>query len=472
MRIEIPIIGGAYTARSLNLNAQKCVNLYPVISDKGSKPAGLYGTPGLVEFCDPSDARVVRGAHAFGDYLYAVIGDTFYQINTSGTATSKGTVSTATGKVWMADNGTTGNQLMVLAGTSGYVYDQSADTFAIIADADFPSASSLTFQDGYGIITRSSTGQFWISDSYDFTSWDATYYATAEGNVDDVVCAFSDHRELWLFGTKSTEIWYNSGSGSPPFDRKIDEILERGISAAASIAAEDNTLFWLDDRKMVVKADGYRPAVISTREIDYQIAQYSDVSDAIGFTYSQEGQTFYVLTFPAGNATWVYDAATGEWHQRTSYPSPYNNRWRANCYAYFDGKHLVGDHSNGKIYELDLDTYADDGNIIKAIRTGAAVHEKRHLLFHNTLELEFEAGVGLVSGQGSDPTVMLRWSDDGGHTWSNEHWKAIGKIGEYSKRARWSKLGRSRDRIYEVSITDPVKRVLISANLNATKGMS
>ena len=290
--------------------------------------------------------------------------------------------------------------------------------------------------------------------------------------MDDVVCAFSDHRELWLFGTKSTEIWYNSGSGSPPFDRKIDEILERGISAAASIAAEDNTLFWLDDRKMVVKADGYRPAVISTREIDYQIAQYSDVLDAIGFTYSQEGQTFYVLTFPTGNATWVYDAATGEWHQRTSYPSPYNNRWRANCYAYFDGKHLVGDHSNGKIYELDLDTYADDGNIIKAIRTGAAVHEKRHLLFHNTLELEFEAGVGLVSGQGSDPTVMLRWSDDGGHTWSNEHWKAIGKIGEYSKRARWSKLGRSRDRIYEVSITDPVKRVLISANLDATKGMS
>jgi hypothetical protein len=109
---------------------------------------------------------------------------------------------------------------------------------------------------------------------------------------------------------------------------------------------------------------------------------------------------------------------------------------------------------------------------LKALRRGAVIHDDRKLIFHHTLEIEFEAGVGIETGQGDDPQAMMRWSDDGGHTWGNEHWANIGKIGEYARRARWNKLGRSRNRIYEVSISDPVKRVIVAANLTASKGIS
>jgi hypothetical protein len=223
----------------------------------------------------------------------------------------------------------------------------------------------------------------------------------------------------------------------------------------------------------VIRADGYSPSIVSTNHLHYLFESYTTTSDAIGFGYVQEGHSFYVLTFPTEKKTWVYDASTNLWHQRRSYPvdaAGDEGRHRANCYAFFDGKHLVGDYTDGKIYEWDMGVYKDGTQTIRRIRTSQIVHNDRKNIFFHKFELDFEGGVGLATGQGNDPQAMLQWSDDGGHTWSNEQWVDIGPIGEYTARAVWRRLGRSRNRVFRVMVSDPVKFVLIAAHLDGEVG--
>lgn len=470
--MEIPFVGGAYKGRSTNLNAQECVNLYPVIDQEGGKSVlSLQGTPGLKEWCDIGTPREVRGFHVMGGSLYALVGNKLYRITSAAVATAlSGRTSTVKGHVWTADNG---KELMIVApGSRGYLYKGVG--IHPISDADFPTPSSVTFQDGYFIITEHNTGRIYISALYDITSWDALDFATAEGHPDPAFAVMMDHRELWIFGEHSTEVFYNSGDADFPFERMSGGFIEMGIRARDSVAKLDNSIFWLDNRDMVVRAIGYNPVIVSTRQIEYQFSTYSKTNDAVGFAYTQDGHGFYVLTFPRAHKTWVYDVATQLWHERSSRRSSsyVEGKWRGNCYTYFAGKHLVGDYENGKIYELDFDTYTDDGNPLKAVRTASVIHQDRKNIFFNGLEIDFEAGVGITSGQGSDPQAILQWSDDGGHTWSNEHWRGIGKKGKYTARARWNRLGRSRERIFKLTISDPVKRVIIGANLDAQIGVS
>ena len=208
--------------------------------------------------------------------------------------------------------------------------------------------------------------------------------------------------------------------------------------------------------------------------MEFAISQYDDISDAIAYTYQQQGHSFYVLTFPTANKTWCYDVATQMWHERAGWENSQFARHRSNCQMFFGGQTIVGDFENGKLYALDLNVFEDDDVPQKWLRSWRALGSGQNNLkrsAHHTLQLEITSGVGLVSGQGSDPQIMLRWSDDGGHTWSNEHWTSAGKIGEYGRRAIWRRLGMTtklRDRLYEVSGTDPVEITIMGAELYAT----
>lgn len=480
--MRIPFVGPAYTSRSTNVNAQICMNLYPEVDESGKNVIALYGTPGLTTKATATAAAVVRGFKVIGSTVYAVSGNKLYKYNTSYAETELGTLVSSTGVVSFADSQT---QLLLVDGTDGYVVTIATDAFATISDPDFPAnPSRAAFVDGYFIVNDDSTQKFYIAT--DATAWDALDFASAEASPDDIVSMLADHRELWAFGENSTEVWANSGNPDFPFERITGAFIETGCVAKHSVAKMDNSVFWLGaDEKgdgVVHRADGYTPKRISTHAIEFAIQNYATISDAIGWTQQQEGHSFYWLTFPTASATWVYDAATQLWHQR-AYRDPGDgsqDRHRANCYAFFNRTHLVGDHSNGKIYELDLDVYADAGDTMTSLRASGHIFDKeeQRFMFHHRLQIDIEAGVGLVSGTGSDPQIQLRWSDDGGHVWSSWHYAdvgsfaAIGEIGEYKRRAIWNRLGQSRDRIYQVQITDPVKRVIIGANLRATMGSS
>jgi len=278
-----------------------------------------------------------------------------------------------------------------------------------------------------------------------------------------------------VFGTDSVEVWYDSGAADFPLQRIQGAFNEIGCVSAFSIAKLDNGLFWLGTdargQGIVYRANGYTGVRVSTHAIEYAIAQNGNISDAIAYTYQQEGHAFYVLTFPSGNATWVYDVSTQVWHERAGFDNGEFMRHRSNCQCNFGGNILVGDFENGNIYRFDLDVYADNGGIQKWLRSWRALPTGQNNLkrtAHHSLQLDCETGVGLNDGQGSDPQVMLRWSDDGGHTWSNEHWSPIGKIGAYGHRTFWRRLGMTlklRDRVYEISGTDPNKIAIMGAEL-------
>jgi hypothetical protein len=372
----------------------------------------------------------------------------------------------------MADNGT---QLFIAANPLGYIYNANTDVFQQITDPDFPGAGTVGYIDGYFVFNEPNSQKIWVTSLLDGTSIDPLEFASAEGNPDNVVAIFVDHREVWVFGTNSTEVWYDAGLLDFPLTRIQGAFNELGCAAPYSIAKMDNQVYWLGKdargQGIVYRAAGYIGQRVSTHAIEWQMQEYADISDATGYTYQQDGHSFYVLNFPTANTTWVYDVATGAWHERASFANGEFNRHRASSQMFFNATTVVGDYQNGKIYSFDLNVYADDGAPQKWLRSWRALPTGANNLartIQHSMQLDCETGVGLNNGQGSNPQAMLRWSDDGGHTWSSEHWKSMGRIGRSGYRTIWRRLGATmkiRDRVYEVSGTDPVRIYIMGAEL-------
>jgi hypothetical protein len=470
--VKTPILGQSYVARSVNAADARMINLFPetVPAPDGKEPAFLNRAPGLRKL-GVVGTGPIRGLWSYGNYMYAVSGTKFYRVDSNWAAVPLGNVS-GTGPVSMVDNGT---QLFIAANPDGYIYDAATEQYAEITDVDFPGAVTVGYLDGYFIFQEPNSQKFWTSELLDGTQIDPLSFASAEGMPDNLVSLFVDHREVWLFGTQSVEVWYNAGDTPFPLARIQGAVNELGCAATFSVAKMDNSLFWLGadarGQGIVFRANGYSGQRISTHAVEYAIQSYGTISDAIAFTYQQDGHSFYVLTFPTAQKTWVFDVSTGAWHERAGFANGEFIRHRANCQTFFNNQVVVGDFQTGKIYAYDLDVFADDTLPQKWLRSWRALPQGQNNLkrtAQHALQLDCESGVGLVTGQGSDPQVMLRWSDDGGHTWSNEHWAGIGKMGQYGFRAFWRRLGMTdklRDRVYEVSGTDPVKIAIMGAEL-------
>lgn len=467
--MDFPFIGPAYMHRSVNVAAQRCVNLFPEVVEVQNEKLHLVliGAPGKSLF-ELLPKAPLRGSWlASNGRAFAVAGNSLYEVYADGTYLERGALLTSSGRVSIADNGL---QMMLVDGSHGYILTLATNIYAQITDPDFPGADTVGFLDGYFVFNIPNTGMFGITALYDGFDVNALDIATAEGSPDLLIGLLIDHREVWLFGSQTTEVFFNSGNASFPIERIQGAFMEHGCAAKGSPAKLDNSVFWLgqDDkgRGMVFRATNYQPTRISTHAIEHAINQYADISDAASYTYQEEGHSFYVLNFPTGDATWVYDAATQMWHERA-----YLNvdgtlsRDRADNHMFAFGKHLLGDHITSALYEASLDIYADYDRPLKAIRSAPHYTKDRNGVFYPVFELGLETGVGLDGiQQGDDPVAMLRWSNDGGHTWGNYKNRAIGRIGAFAQRLRWNRLGWSRDRVFEVSITDPIKRVLLWAN--------
>lgn len=469
MRAKLPFVGPSYQARSLNADAQRAVNCYLEMDNASPRaPLALYGTPGLVLKATLPIAPV-RGGISEGGYAWWVGGSTVYRMDSSYALTSIGTISSSTGQVSMASNGT---QILIVDGVGGWLITVGSGTLTQITDSDFPDGvKRAAFQDGYFIVTGDGTQKFYINETaYDGSAWNGLDFASAEGSPDDTIGLISDHRELWLFGSNSAEFWVNTGNSDFPFQRSGNTFVEHGCAAGATVAKADNTVFWLgtDDRGsgIVWRADGYTPIRISTHAVEKALSACT-LSAASAFTYQQEGHIFYVLNLP--EATWVYDAATQQWHER-AWQQPATgalSRWRADVMTFFNGDHLVGDYESGKVYALDLDTYTDAGDPIKRIRAAQTAENLQLRMFYQSLQIDMETGLGTG---GSDPQLVLRWSNDGGHSWSNERMVSAGKVGQYNARVTFNRLGAGRNRVFELSMTDNAKFAVLGAVIEAEAG--
>ena len=472
--MKTPILGSSYVARSPNAADSRMVNLFPEVVPEGGKEAAfLQRAPGL-RLLATVGAEPIRGLWAFGGNGYAVSGSKLYKISPAYVVTEIGDVS-GSGPVSLADNGT---QLFIACNGPSFIYNDNTGVFKQITDPDFPGAGSVAYLDGYFVFNEPNTQKIWVTSLLEGTQIDPLDFASAEGSPDKIIALIVDHREIWVFGDNSVEVWYDAGNADFPLSRIQGAYNEIGCAAAYSVAKLDNGLFWLGSdargNGIVYRANGYTGQRISTHAVEWQIQQYSTISDAIAYTYQQDGHAFYVLTFPTANATWVYDVSTQAWHERAGFSNGQFTRHRSNCQMNFNREIIVGDYENGKLYAFDLQKYSDDGAVQKWLRSWRALPTGQNNLKRTTqhmLQLDCESGVGIDgTGQGIDAEVMLRWSDDGGHNWSSEHWRSMGKIGQTGRRVIWRRLGMTmklRDRIYEISGTDPVKIAIMGAELIA-----
>jgi hypothetical protein len=483
----LPFAKYDYRAASPKLNAQRVVNLYCEIqSDDSVRVYPLLPTPGLVEFAEIGTGPI-RALDLIGSTLFAVSGDEVYEVSSAGVGTLLGNIN-----VGASDAGTTpvytaasGTQMGLVAPPNGWgITLGSPSVLARITDGDFLPAAGIVYLDGYFICPEVDSRQAFFSALLDVFDWDPLDVFAAESGGDNLVAITSDHRELWLQAQKRMEVWYNAGvDPALPFERIQGAYLEKGVAAAASIARLDNSIFWLANDLMVYRiAGGYGAQRISTHAIEHEISEYADVSDAWAWTYSANGHIFYVLTFPSGGVaaeagvappgrTFVYDVATQMWHERQSGVGGAATRWRPNCGTAAYGRNLCGDSLSGKIFTLTDGIFTEDGNPIERIAVCPPLYADGQRVRLDRVELECQVGVGLTTGQGSDPQVVLDWSDDGGVTWSNELWRSLGALGQRERtRVRWNRLGQFRNRSLRFRVTDPVQVALYGAVGQASGG--
>lgn len=457
----IPLFGLGNQGKSSNVDAQKRVNLYvEVQSDPEKNVLTMYPTPGLVTFVNFGSASAVRGLYEKGETLYAVYSNTLYSISNNGTTTSLGTLSTYGGRVAFADNGT---QIMMVDGTYGYIYNNQTLTFTKITDVDFPASTTVCFFNGRFVVNKNNTGQFFISALYDGLTWDALDFATAESDPDNLVRVMSDGGQLVLYGDRTTEIWGDSGAADFPYARVGSAAIEWGLAARWSLCKFMDSLIFLRKNRLgqvqVCVQQSSTSSAVSTPEMDYIFSQYSAYSDATGFTYMLSGHPFYQINFPTANESWLYDGQTKAW-SKVQYSS--GGRHRGEIQAQLLSKNYVTDYANGKIYRMAEGVYTDDG--VAIYREFVSRHQASGDYSHiSQLWLEMEAGVGLQSGLGKTPQIMMQISKDGGHEWGQEVWRDIGAAGNYRTRAVWNRLGRARDWLFKFRVTDPIKTVFTAA---------
>jgi hypothetical protein len=528
--MQIPFVGQTYGGRSSNFDASRSINFFPEISqDSGSKSiVSLVGTPGTRRFSTFDDASIVRMSYTFANRCFVVADNDLYEIFDDGThSVSLGTLylSSDYGRISVTDNGITalgigGNQMMMVADNHGYIFDVSDNTLTDITTseiANFPLYPKFVAQlDGYFVVVDDSMG-FYVSELYNGLLWPILARAAVISSPEPISTVVSMNQMLYFIKEYSTELFFDNAtitSQGCPFSRVSGQIYAYGTSSPWSVAVGAGTVFFLanqggtrgvGDFIGVAAIEGASPKIISTPPINYRISKFSNISDAFGYVYSDEGHTFYVLTFPSENATFCYDITTGMWHERSSYKTGYPsiiNRHISNTYTYFGGKHLVGSYQSNVLLEMNSNVYSDDGYPIPSIRIAQPIFDKeegREIVI-DRLIIDCETGVGIqevttdwpgdsfvadgtlyangshyahgwmwVNSPNADPHAWLSWSKDGGHTWSAEYSCSMGKTGEYGKRLVWRKVGVAKSKIFKLRMSNLVKKVVISATIEASK---
>lgn len=452
--MKIPIVGGEYEAYSTAENAQKCMNWFPS-PDPTSVSNGyvLHPTPGLRTFGEGSGAW--RGVNVMDSVPYVVQGNTLYSVASNGAFTSLGAIA-GTERVSMSNDGT---RLTITTGGIGYQYNAGTNTLAQITDADYVATNRHNrFISGYTVYCGGNGQQFQVSAPYDSGDIDGLDFASAEADPDDLVTLEVNEKLIYFFGKESTEIWQNSG-GTFPFTAIQGAFIERGCLAEWSVSKLDGKVFWLADDKNVYYLLGYERFSITPPGIASKILEAANPQNAYAYTYIQGGHAFYCLTFD--EFTLCYDLVTQQWHERGSWDGDENQKWKVtHLFDAFQNTYAL--HEDGNICKLDRNYFYEESNIIVRDRISQDITGEGRRVKQNEMQVLTDPGQGLPNN--TIPYLQLRWSDDQGYTWSNEHWKSIGKAGEYKNRAKWNRLGSFlKTRRYWLRSSSPVKSVILDA---------
>jgi len=475
----VPLFGRGFSSKSRTVTSQLLTNLYrEPIPDADKTAMAFYGTPGLAPYLDltlftlPGQiGNIVRGVRVVGSTWWLVVGNIVFGFNTLGSVSSTVVLTTNSGRVSISDNGA---QLIIVDGVFGYTVAINVLTglpigspdIVKIASANFPNgATTVAFLNGYFIVDApngSRPGQFNWCSQYDGTTWSALDFANAESSPDPLTHVFVNFGQLFLFGTLTTEIWAPSGD-TAIFRRVGGAGVEWGLAAKWSVDKfQNNSLIFLGKNKLgqcqVCRLDGYTVTPLVDSELTHDMnTVIGNLSAGTGYTYSLDAHSFYQISFP--EKSYLYDDLSQSWSVVSSDGGRHfgDIRWEYQTVPY------VSDYRKGVLYAVSPTAYTDNGTPIVREIVSKHVFNDLNRFSISELFIEFEPGVGLNSGQGSNPQVMLQWSKDGGFTWGNEIFQTIGALGSYVARAVWYSLGLCRDFVFKVRITDPVKVVITNA---------
>lgn len=451
--VQLSLVGPSYQSRTTPLNAQVTRNFYPEPVKDGLSNAALLSWPGAKLFSQGASPNRGMLDEPWKGSVFVVSGSNLVKIDSSGARTNLGAIPGTSRCVMVAAS------FYIYIVTDGLVFRSDGTTVEAVNDEDLETPNSVAFLNSQ-LIYDGNEGRFVTSTPGDGSDIDSLNYATAESRPDDLIRVYAFNQVLYLMGATSGEPWYNSGVGSPPFDRIDGGLFHVGIAGVNAITNTDNALYFLGHDRSVYRLDGYSPIPVSTVAISGAIERYARVDDCFAYSLRLQGQSYVVFTFPEADKSWVYSETIGEWFEISSGVD--GGRHLANGYCFAFGKHLISDHRNGNVLEWCLDSFTDNDETILRERVtqpyhGDSIGAPGKMLFWSRLELVINSGSGLVLGQGVDPLIMMQFSDDGGRTWSQEVRAPAGRLGAFQLKVEWHNLGASISRMYRFRMSDPVE---------------
>lgn len=494
---RIPLLSGAYQARSVIADAQRSVNLYVEGNPPETSPPTpftLYPRPGLRLLAHAPTFGIGRNVYTDSQgNLYMVAGQTIYYVDPSFALTAIGVIAPGTSIVSMADNGTT--ILLVDGTTAGYTIDIASKSFATILDPAFYGGNWVNYTRTVFAINRPATKQFYISGSNAVT-WDALDFGEKTSSADPLLAAAALNDQLWLLGTKKGEVWYFSGDVNFPFQQLPNVVIEHGCAATYSIGQSDKFLFWLtqdkDGRPWIAQgAADYSVTKISTFAIDNEIRSYTKWSDAVGYCYQIMGHLFYQIDFPSADKSWVLDKSNDQWNEYSSIDIN-GNHHRMNGFlsAYAYNTNVMIDWKTGNLYAFDPDTFTDNTMPVVCIRgfphLGANGNELSYPGFMADMDVgevpnmlaedsgaavgspfssAFSAAFGPYTSEQGIPIVTCRFSNTRGKSFGDKRQRSLGSTGEYGKILKWDSWGIARDGVFELEWAAPCKTAINGAFL-------
>ena len=466
--MRVPFVGPSYSLDFRKSDVQRSINLFVSVSESGTSksPAVLQSIPGYGLWA--TIGAELRGMYTAGARLFAVAGNTLYELSSSGVATSRGTLLTSTGPVDMAHGL---NQLVVVDGNYGYVLTLATNAFARITDSAFYGSDRVGFLNGYFLFIRPDTQQYYWSAIDDASDLDALDFKSAEYNPDGLVALLVDHMDVLLFGALTTEGHRHTGT-ELVFERNEGLVIEIGCAAPFTARKLDNTVFWLgrdkDGEGQVWMLEQGSPRKVSTRAVEEALQASTDLSAATAYTHKRRGNVFYHLNAPGLETTWVFNVTTGQWHEEAELVNGEYEPIRGTCHAHAFGKNLIG-AADGKIYYLDESKNTLNGSTL--VRDRISPHNATPSMeWISFARFALDCVVGKGRPNSEAPSVQMRYSDDGGMTWSQWKTASLGAIGQYAIRVVFGRagLGRARDRVWHVRCTDDAPFSIVNAVVEET----
>lgn len=442
----------------------------------------LYPSPGLGPFVNLTGMTAVLTGFYFGSRLFFIaqnlVNQYLWEVLQNGTAVNRGQLGLANGVASLTANNA--NQLLACSSGTLWLLTLSSN---VLVQLDTTSGNVLigpvaqiSFSDGFFIarIANSQTLQVSSLLNGSASGWSPLNFTIVSVFPDQILSILVDHREVWVFGPKQTIPYFDAGAPIFPYLPVPGGFIEQGISAPQSPIKLDNTVMWIggDDRGWGIawRAQGYLPTRISTHAIEHEWQSYPTISDAIGYSFQDQGHSFAHWYFPSANKSWRYDVAANLWHEVTS---QVNGAHLSRCHVFAYNKHLVGDRQSGNIYEMSIKYATDNGAPIQRVRRGPPVLAELDFMPLERFRVYVEAGLGPIppltdaDGNPRDPEMYFRDSRDGGHTWSDPVTLSCGQAGEFQKLVEVRRLGRARSWVPEISCTDPIPWRIIDAYLDA-----